>query len=209
MNRPIIPAENPDLIAFVEKNRRRFLTKWLFSTALTTILAAACFGLATRAYGLLVAILLALTLILLPFLLCGGIEWVTDKGFTGTVTRMDFSVRLEMHGNTGNITVKNTAGHKRLVRSGAGQANYCRITLRTDEEDFKTLTLRLPGDSEAFPLKEGDRIVKYRGLPYPAILGCKTPLCPICGFMDADGKGTCRACDSSLIVLSEDPSLYD
>ena len=72
MNPPVIPAENPDLIDLVKKRDRRFLVSWLTATALTTALAVACFGLAMNAYGLLVAILLALSLILLPFLLCGG-----------------------------------------------------------------------------------------------------------------------------------------
>lgn len=202
MKTPIIPPENADLIALVQKRDRHFLTQWLVSTAVTTILAIACFGLAMRSYGLLVAILLALVLVVLPFLLCGGIEWVTDRGFTGKVESMKFSVRIDMTGVTGNLTVKSTGGRKRVIRShNNGQVNYCTLHVITDEGSCKTLTLRLPGDTEDFPLKVGDRIVKYRGLPFPAVVGCKTPFCVVCGRVDDDGKGTCRTCDSSLILL--------
>ena len=202
METPIIPSENDDLIALVRKRDRHFLTQWLVSTALTTVLAIACFGLAMNSYGLLVAILLALVLVVLPFLLCGGIEWITDRGFTGTVESMKFSVRIDMTGVTGNLTVKSTGGRKRVIRShNNGQVNYCTLHVITDEGSCKTLTLRLPGDTEDFPLKTGDHIVKYRGLPFPAVVGCKTPFCVVCGRVDDDGKGTCRTCDSSLILL--------
>ena len=199
MKTPIIPPENADLIALVQKRDRHFLTQWLVSTAVTTILAIACFGLAMRSYGLLVAILLALVLVVLPFLLCGGIEWVTDRGFTGTVESLDFSVRLETHDTLGVVTVKGI-GRKRVKRATACQVNYCKISALTDEGAYKTCTVRLPGDSEAFPLRKGGRIVKYRGLPCPVIVGCRTPLCVVCGYLDDDGKGECRGCGCSLIV---------
>lgn len=203
MTPPVIPPENPDLIALVQGRNRRFLTKWLITTALTATLAAACFSLAASAYGLLIAILLALTLILLPFLLCGGIEWVTDKGFTGTVKDLDFSVRLETRDTVGVVTTKGI-GRKRVVRATAGEVNYCKITVLTDEGTYKTCTVRLPGNSDAFPLRKEDRVIKYRGLPCPAIVGCKTPLCVVCSTADDDGKGECRGCGCSLIVAPLD-----
>lgn len=199
MNPPVIPAENPDLIDLVKKRDRRFLVSWLTVTALTTALAVACFGLAMNAYGLLVAILLALSLILLPFLLCGGMEWITDRGFAGRVEALDFSVRLETHDTLGVVTVKGI-GRKKVKRATAGEVNYCRISVLTDEGTRKTCTVRLPGDSDAFPLRKGDRVIKYRGLPCPAIVGCKTPLCVVCGHLDDDGKGECRGCGATLIV---------
>ena len=203
MTPPVIPSENPDLTALVRAGNRRFLTKWLVTTALTTTLAAACFSLAARAYGLLIAILLALTLILLPFLLCGGIAWVTDKGFTGTVKDPEFPVRLETRDTVGMVTTKGI-GRKRVVRATAGEVNYCKISALTDEGAHKACTVRLPGDSDAFPLRKGDRIIKYRGLPVPVIVGCKTPLCVVCGTPDDDGKGECRGCGCSLIVVPLD-----
>ncbi len=207
MNPPVIPAKNPDLIALVKERDRRFLTKWLFSTALTTALAVACFGLAMNAYGLLVAILLALSLILLPFLLCGGMEWVTDRGFAGTVEDLHFSVRLETHDTLGVVTVKGI-GRKRVKRATAGEVNYCKISVLTDEGAYKTCPVRLPGDADSFPLRKGDRVIKYRGLPCPAIVGCKTPLCVVCGHLDDDGKGECRGCGASLIVPTSDEGLF-
>lgn len=200
MKTPLIPAENTDLIALVKKRDRRFLWKWLGYTLLTAILAAVCFGPAANEYGIPVAILLALGFLLLPFLLCGGIAWVTDRGYAGTVRDLDFSVRLETQDTLGVVTVKGV-GRKQTRRASAGQVNYCKVTVLTDEGAVKALTLRLPGDSETFPLKVGDRIVKYRGLPYPVIVGCKTPICTVCGHMDDDGKGECRGCGCSLIVI--------
>ncbi len=203
MKTPTIPAENTDLISLVKERDRRFLLKWLITTALLVILAVAFFKPAANLYGIPVAVLLAMGFVVLPFILCGGIEWVTDRGFAGTVEDMDFSVRIEMHDSMGVGTVKGTRMRKHRHHS-AGQANYCKLLIRTDEGNVKTITLRLPGDSEAFPLRIGDRIVKYRGLPYPAVVGCKTPLCTACGNPDDDGKGECRSCGCSLIVLPLD-----
>ena len=209
MNLPIIPTENPDLIALVTSNRRRFIRKWLILTAVFLIPAVAFFQPAAGLYGIPVAILLFMGLLICPFFISGGWDVVTDQAFTGKVESMKFSVRIDMTGVTGNVTVKSAGSRKRLVRaSSGGQVNYCTLHVTTDEGDFKTLTLRLPGDTEAFPLKVGDRIVKYRGLPFPAVVGCKTPFCVVCGRVDDDGKGTCRTCDSSLIVLSMDPTVH-
>ena len=202
MPSPSLPAENHDLISLVASNRRRFIRKWILLTAVFLIPAVAFFSPAADLYGIPVAILLLLGLLLCPFFISGGWDMVTDQAFTGTVESMKFSVRIDMTGVTGNVTVKSTGSRKRVIRShNNGQVNYCTLHVVTDEGSCKTLTLRLPGDTEDFPLKVGDRIVKYRGLPFPAVIGCKTPFCVVCGRVDDDGKGTCRTCDSSLIVL--------
>ena len=202
MPSPSLPAENHDLISLVASNRRRFIRKWILLTAVFLIPAVAFFSPAADLYGIPVAILLLLGLLLCPFFISGGWDMVTDQAFTGTVESMKFSVRIDMTGVTGNVTVKSAGSRKRVVRSHSnGQVNYCTLHVITDEGSCKTLTLRLPGDTEDFPLKVGDRIVKYRGLPFPAVIGCKTPFCVVCGRVDDDGKGTCRTCDSSLIVL--------
>ena len=205
MKHPTIPAENPDLIALVESNRRRFIRKWLILTAVFLVPAVAFFQPAAGLYGVPVAILLFLGFLIFPFFACGGWDVIADQAFTGKVESMKFSVRIDMIGVTGNVTVKSAGSRKRLVRANSGgQVNYCTLHVTTDGSSFKALTLRLPGDTEDFPLKVGDRIVKYRGLPFPAVVGCKTPFCVVCGRVDDDGKGTCRTCDSSLIVLSEE-----
>ena len=205
MKHPTLPIENPDLIALVEGNRRRFIRKWIILTVIFLIPAVAFFQPAAGLYGVPVAILLFLGFLIFPFFACGGWDVIADQAFTGKVASMNFSVRIDMIGVTGNVTVKSAGSRKRLVRANSGgQVNYCTLHVTTDEGSFKALTLRLPGDTEDFPLKVGDRIVKYRGLPFPAVVGCKTPFCVVCGRVDDDGKGTCRTCDSSLIVLSED-----
>lgn len=203
MKTPVIPAENTDLISMVKDRDRRFLLKWLIITALCLVLAIVFFKPAATHYGVPVAILMALGLGILPFFACGGWGWITDRGFSGTVLDMDFSVRLEMHDRMGAGFVRGT--RKGYTHSrGATQANYCRVTVSTDQDSIKTFTVRLPGDSEAFPLKVGNRIVKYRGLPYPVIVECKTPVCVVCGHPDDDGKGECRSCGCSLVVLPLD-----
>ena len=203
MKTPTIPRGNPDLIALVQKNDRRFFTKWLILTAVFLIPAILFFKPAADQYGVPVAILMLLGFVIFPFFACGGCDHFTDRSFTGTVENLDFSVRIEMHDTMGIGTVKGTRRGKPKLRS-AQQANYCRVTVSTDQDSIKIFTVRLPGDSEAFPLKVGNRIVKYRGLPYPAIVGCKTPLCTVCGHVDDDGKGECRTCGCSLIVLPLD-----
>ena len=154
MTPPVIPSENPDLTALVRAGNRRFLTKWLVTTALTTTLAAACFSLAARAYGLLIAILLALTLILLPFLLCGGIAWVTDKGFTGTVKDPEFSVRLETRDTVGMVTTKGI-GRKRVVLATAGRSTIARSPSSPMKAPTKPAPSASPETPTPFPCAKG------------------------------------------------------
>jgi hypothetical protein len=204
VNKPTIPQENSDLLSLVNRNDRRFLVKWLIFTALCLIPAIAVFPYASAYYGVPVALLLLLGFIVFPFLICGGWDVLTDRGFSGTVESLDFSVRLEMHRTSGVSAIKGTRKGYHSRSQDARQTNYCAVLVTTDEGKTQTLTLRLPGDTDAFPLKAGDRIVKYRGLPYPAIVGCKTPFCAVCGNVDDDGKGECRSCGCSLIVLPPD-----
>lgn len=201
MNQPKIPYENPDIQAIAKQTNRRFLVKWLITTAVFLMLAVAFFPTAAAHYGIPVAILLALGLVILPFFACGGWEWITDRGFTGVVTELDFSVRLEMYRTSRGGVVRGSRRRYHTRAHDARQTNYCKVTACTDDDSVKTFTIRLPGDSESFPLKVGDRIVKYHGLPFPAIVGCKTPFCVVCGQMDDDGKGECRGCGCSLIVM--------
>lgn len=204
MNKLTIPAENHDLAALVQKNDRRFYTKWLVLTAVCLVPAVAFFKPAMNHYGIPVAILLLLGFVIFPFFACGGWDFLTDRDVVGTVEHMEFSVRLEMYRTSGAGVVKGTRKGYHTRSQGARQTNYCRVTVLTHEGSAKTLTLRLPGDSESFPLRVGDSIVKYHGLPFPAVVGCRTPLCTVCGSMDDDGKGECRACGCSLIVLPLD-----
>lgn len=150
METPIIPSENADLIALVRKRDRHFLTQWLVSTALTTVLAIACFGFAMNSYGLLVAILLALVLVVLPFLLCGGIEWVTDRGFTSTVESLDFSVRLETHDTLGVVTVKGI-GRKRVKRATAIRSTTARSRRSPTRAPTRPAPSASPGTPNPFP----------------------------------------------------------
>ena len=198
-----IPYENPDLTQLVKAYDRRFLWKWLSITAAILLFEILfLFKTAASYVGVVQSLLICLGLLIIPFFACGGWDMVTDQAFTGKVESMKFSVRIDMTGVTGNVTVKSTGSRKRVIRAhNNGQVNYCTLHVITDEGSCKTLTLRLPGDTEDFPLKTGDRIVKYRGLPFPAVVGCKTPFCVVCGRVDDDGKGTCRTCDSSLILL--------
>ncbi len=207
MNTPKIPFENPDLREIVKANDRRFLLKWLCTTA-AILLVEALFLLPTAAeyVGWLQASLLCIALLTVPFFAFGGPAWVRDTSFVGTVLSTQFSVRLETFSRIGGGIGK--GGRPYASTRGYNQVNYCKMTIRSDDEAVQTRTVRLPGDSETFPLRVGDRIVKFRGLPYPVILGCKTPFCVVCGYMDDDGKGECRGCGCSLIVLDRDDETF-
>lgn len=203
MNTPKIPFENPDLISIVRANDRRFLCKWLCTTAAVLLFEVLfLFPTAAGYVGGVQAALLCMVLPIVPFFAFGGLSWVRDIGFVGTVLSTKFSVRLETFSRIGGGIGK--GGRPYASTRGYNQVNYCQMTVRSDDESVQTRTVRLPGDSETFPLRTGDRIVKFHGLPYPVILGCKTPFCVVCGQMDDDGKGECRGCGCSLIVLDRD-----
>lgn len=203
MSEPQIPFENPDLRDIVRASNRRFLCKWLCTTA-AILLVEVFFLFPTAAgyVGWVQAALLCAALLVIPFVVFGGPAWVRDTSFVGTVISTQFSVRLEAFSRIGGGIGK--GGRPYASTRGYNQVNYCKMAVRLDDGSVRTRTVRLPGDSETFPLREGDRIVKFRGLPYPVILGCKTPFCVVCGHMDDDGKGECRGCGCSLIVLTDD-----
>ena len=206
MTSPKIPFENPDLIEIVRANDRRFLRRWLCTTAAILLFEILfLFRTAVEYVGGLQAALLCVGLLVIPFFAFGGVAWVRDKSFVGTVLSTQFSVRLEAFSRIGGGIGK--GGRPYASTRGYNQVNYCKMTIRSDDESVHTRTVRLPGDSETFPLRVGDRIVKYHGLPFPVILGCKTPFCVVCGHMDNDGKGECRGCGCSLIVLDGDDGL--
>ena len=203
MNAPKIPYENEDLIAAVRKNDRRFLCKWLCMTIAVLLFEVLFLFRTAAAYiGGIQAVLLCIVLFVLPFFTCGGVARLVDQGFAGTVLTTRFSVRLEAFSRIGGGIGR--GGRPYASTRGYNQVNYCKMVIRTDKDTLKTRTVRLPGDSETFPIREGDRVVKYRGLPYPVVVGCKTPVCVACGYMDDDGKGECRGCGCSLVVLTED-----
>ena len=196
-----IPYENSDLAQLVKAYDRRFLWKWLSITAAILLFEILfLFKTAASYVGVVQSLLICLGLLIIPFFACGGVEWFRDRSFAGVVLDLKFSVRLEVHNHQGAYMVRQTRRGYHSIRRGQA-ANYCKILLRDDEGEEHTFTVRLPGDSGSFPLRVGDRIIKYHGLPFPAIEGCKTPFCVACGHMDDDGKGECRGCGCSLIVL--------
>lgn len=203
MNAPKIPFENPDLREIVRADDRRFLWKWLGTTAAILLFEVLfLFPTAAGYVGWVQSALLCAALLVLPFFAFGGPAWISDTGFVGTVLSTRFSVRLEAFSRIGGGIGR--GGRPYASTRGYNQVNYCKMTIRSDDGSIRTRTVRLPGDSETFPLRVGDRVVKFRGLPYPVILGCKTPFCVVCGHMDDDGKGECRGCGCSLIVSERD-----
>ena len=207
MNTPKIPFENPDLQEIVRANDRRLLCKWLGTTAVILLVDVLfLFPTAAGYVGWVQSALLCMALLALPFFAFGVPAWISDTGFVGTVLSTRFSVRLEAFSRIGGGIGR--GGRPYASTRGYNQVNYCKMTVRSDDGSVRTRTVRLPGDSETFPLREGDRIVKFRGLPYPVILGCKTPFCVACGHMDDDGKGECRGCGCSLIVPEQDDETF-
>lgn len=203
MNEPKIPYENEDLIALVKEHDRRFLLKWLLTTAAILLFEVFFLFRTAAAYvGGLQAALLCAGLPVLPFLIYGGVEWLRDRSFTGRVLSTHFTVHLEIYSRIGGGISRKSMRPYMSMR-GYNQVNHCKMLIESDDGRIQTRTVRMPADSETFPLREGDRIVKYHGLPFPVIVGCKTPFCVACGHMDDDGKGECRGCGCSLIVLDE------
>lgn len=190
----------PDLQAFVHANNVRFWRKYILSVVVLAVLMGSFLPyLATAWWHWLLGGVLFLALSAVAFLWIGGYRHVTDPSFVGTVESLDCTVGLEMDNRTMQMYNRTCpVYHFRMV--GQYQVNRCKMKVRTDDGETVTYRVHYWSFTPEIPLREGDRVVKYRGLPYPVKPQAKNELCAACGQInEGDLDGTCSVCGHTLI----------
>ena len=196
----VIPNEYPDLQAFVRDWEVKFWRTYVLTVlALAVLVGGFLPYLATARWHWLLGGVLFLVLAVIAFLWMGGYRHVADPSFEGVVESLECTVGLELD----NATVRmynRTCPTCRFRMVGQYQVNRCKMKVRTDDGETVTYRVHYWSFTPEIPLREGDRVVKYRGLPYPVKPQAKNELCAACGQInEGDLDGTCSVCGHRLI----------
>ena len=195
-----IPNEYPDLQAYARGQNIKFWRKWGMSVAVMALVIGLFLPyLATAWFHWLMGGVLFLLLSVVSFLWLGGYRHVTDHGFEGVVEKLDCATGVEMDSHT-ILRLHRTCPGCRHQAVDQYRVNRCTFFVRTDDGNLVVYKVHYWGFTTEIPVEVGDRIIKYRGLPYPMVLGRKHDLCIVCGRInEGDVDGTCSVCGHTLI----------
>ncbi len=206
MNYFRIPRKNSDLQEFVNSKCRRFAIKYcIFAAAILLAEVGFLFDAASSRLGIVNAIVLAAILFIAPFFIFGGHTLLFDKAWEGKVLLIDYtSHTVYTHRTRVKAVGKLTATFSVIGgrSSHTTPCEICEIYVGTDSGKTFTYEIPLAPGDRMLPIEVGTRLRKYKGLPYPVILGNGKSECAVCGRVnDADAK-ECIDCRYSIIKTS-------
>ena len=118
------------------------------------------------------------------------------KTWAGTITKIKYEMRYTQA--TGGVRADKFTGGSKL----GGAQEFMKMRLVTDKGKKKTLAYRSHINSV---LKDGDRIVKFRGFPFPAeeVEKEERYICIVCGKVVKKEVKKCPRCEHSIINLHQ------
>lgn len=183
-----IPRENVDLRAYV---RRRSIKIWL-KTIVWEVFWIAVFvyygGRTDMSFDYRFQLVLSVLLIFGLFAF-GWVGHMLDHSYRGRILRMDYKQVMEM----------DPGGRKGSARVRSVQKIYLRVE---DEAGHKHKIVLPKKNGFDRYYHVGDRIIHYRGLPYPESNdGADQNLyvCSLCGGVEMTDTDHCHGCGASLI----------
>ena len=119
--------------------------------------------------------------------------------WAGTITKIKYEMRYTQAVGGANMRSAGSVGLAGTGKLGGGQ-EYMKMRLVTDKGKKKTLAYRSHINSV---LKDGDRIVKFRGFIFPAeeVEKEERYICIVCGKVVKKGVDECPGCNHSIINL--------
>ncbi len=194
-----IPRKNTDLQEYVDTKRRKFAIKYSVSVILILLIEIGfLFDAVSLRLGFANSVILAFILLVSPFFIFGGHKLLLDKAWEGEIILFDYGTELFSEGKT--VGAK-ALGSKLRLRGGHSLVPYQYCDVYVETTDKKTVIHRIwmtPKDHR-LPIKIGTRLRKYKGLPYPVILGNGRSECPICGRVNNENAKECIDCRYSII----------
>ena len=179
----------------VEKNDRRVrLAIGFWSVFALVFYFVAAFSEVLASKGWFWAVVVVPIIPVAIFLFGGGLK-LMDPAFEGEVTKMVFSVRMEV-----TSAMKSKGGTTRGGLS-ARQVNYTKFWVKDRQGRVHKYAVQLPDNRIDLGIKVGDRVRKYHGLKYPILLSDPVSICPICGSPNSEKDPYCYDCGFS--ILSE------
>lgn len=117
--------------------------------------------------------------------------------WAGTITKIKYEMRYPQP--TGNAKMQANGRITSAGKLGGGQ-EFMKMKLETDKGRKKTLAYRSHINSV---LKDGDRIVKFRGFAFPAeeVEKEERYICIVCGKVVKKDVKECPACNHSIVDL--------
>jgi len=117
--------------------------------------------------------------------------------WAGTIVKVKYEMRYSQP--TGGAKSQ-TAGRITSTAKLGNAQEFLKMKLMSDKGKKKTLAYRSHIDSV---LKEGDRIVKFRGFPYPAeeVEKEERYICIVCGKVVKKNTQECPRCNHSIVDL--------
>ena len=193
--RNALKKTNPDMARMVEKNDRRVrLAIGFWSVFALVFYFVAAFSEVLASKGWFWAVVVVPIIPVAIFLFGGGLK-LMDPAFEGEVTKMVFSVRMEV-----TSAMKSKGGTTRGGLS-ARQVNYTKFWVKDRQGRVHKYAVQLPDNRIDLGIKVGDRVRKYHGLKYPILLSDPVSICPICGSPNSEKDPYCYDCGFS--ILSE------
>lgn len=184
---------NPDMAQRVEKHDRRILRRIvLWSVFLLAFYFTIVYTEVTASKGQFWALVIVPILPAFAFIANGGFK-LFDPAFEGEVTKVVFSIRMEVSG-----AMKGKGGTTRGGMS-ARQVNYTKFWVKDRQGKVHKYAVQLPDNRIDLCINVGDRVRKYHGLKYPILLSDPVSICPICGSFNSVKDPYCYDCGYSIL----------
>ena len=199
MNDFKISRKNSDLQEFVNAKYRRFAIKYGICAAIVLLAEVGfLFDAARSRLGVANAIALAAILFIAPFFIFGGHSLMFDKEWEGKVILFDYGTKMVSEGK--KVGAK-ALGSRLRAKGGHSLVEYQYCDVYIEPENKKNVVHRIwmsPG-YDKLPIEVGTRLRKYKGLPYPVILGNGKSECAVCGRVNDEDARECIDCRHSII----------
>lgn len=200
MLRERLQKSNPDMAELVHRQDKKIRLRFAIWTILLLLFYLfVVYTPVLERKGLFWALILLPIIPCAVFVLVGGLR-LFDPAFEGEVTKVVFSVRLDVAGNPRGLSTSRGGSIKvGAGGSGARQVNYTKFFVTDKRGRQHRYAVQLPNNRIDLGIKVGDRIRKYHGLPYPILLSDPASICPVCGSSNHKSDPYCFDCGGSIL----------
>ena len=194
----LLKKEYPDLYAIKQRKVKRMIRNIVIYEIFFLLVAYGAYDYIVRNLAMFndysvvwKGIILGVILLFVPPLCFKTTYELLGGTWAGTITKIKYEMRYTQA--SGGVR----AGRPSVAKLGNSQ-EYMKMRLLTDKGKKKTLAYRSHIESV---LKEGDRVVKFRGFAYPAeeVEREERYICIVCGRVVKKGTAECPRCNHSIV----------
>ena len=200
----LLKSEYPDLYATKQRKIKKMIKNIVIYEILFLLVAYGAYDYIVRNLALFgdysvvwKGIVLGVILLIVPPLCFKTTYELLVKTWAGTITKVKYEMRYTQA--VGGAKMQSNGRLAGTGKLGDGQ-EFMKMKLLTDKGKKKTLAYRSHIESV---LKEGDRVVKFRGFAYPAeeVEREERYICIVCGKVVRKNTCKCPQCEHSIVDL--------